>query len=133
MPYKDKKKEEEYQAEYRKTHRKKSRRYSKKYYRDNKEKAKIHNAAYHKAHKKEENARRRRHHHNNKTKSLKTQRNWRKRSVERITIVSHYYAIFSTKSFKHKNYKGMPFFDEWNPDKGGSFDGGAEWIIKNLG
>jgi len=27
----------------------------------------------------------------------------------------------------------MPFFDAWNPDKGGSFDAGAQWIIENIG
>jgi hypothetical protein len=27
----------------------------------------------------------------------------------------------------------MPFFKDWDPAKGGSFDVGADWIIKNLG
>jgi hypothetical protein len=27
----------------------------------------------------------------------------------------------------------MPFYDEWNPDKGGSYQAGADWIIANIG
>lgn len=27
----------------------------------------------------------------------------------------------------------MPFYDGWNPDKGGSFVVGRDWIKKNLG
>jgi len=40
---------------------------------------------------------------------------------------------YIVKQSSQKNYKGMPFFDEWNPDKGGSFQAGADWIILNLG
>lgn len=31
------------------------------------------------------------------------------------------------------HYAGMPFFDKWNPKKGGSYAEGAKWIIENLG
>ena len=27
----------------------------------------------------------------------------------------------------------MPFFDEWNPNKGGFLWRGADWIVQNLG
>jgi hypothetical protein len=27
----------------------------------------------------------------------------------------------------------MPFFDGWNPDKGGSINAGEKWILENLG
>ena len=27
----------------------------------------------------------------------------------------------------------MPFYDKWNPDKGGSFKAAEKWIIENLG
>jgi len=27
----------------------------------------------------------------------------------------------------------MPFFDAWNPEKGGEFRLGAQWILANLG
>jgi hypothetical protein len=28
---------------------------------------------------------------------------------------------------------GMPFFDAWNPNKGGSYAVATSWIIENLG
>jgi len=49
------------------------------------------------------------------------------------TITFHYNYIFKSRSPKAKNYKGMPFFDAWNPSKGGSFKAAYDWIIKNLG
>jgi hypothetical protein len=55
------------------------------------------------------------------------------RDPEYCTVVSHFYYIFTLKSSVYRNYKGMPFFDGWNPKKGGSYLAGAEWIIKNLG
>jgi len=45
----------------------------------------------------------------------------------------HHRAIFNPKDKSHKNYIGMPFFDLWNPDKGGSFKAGEKWIVENLG
>lgn len=44
-------------------------------------------------------------------------------------VVSHYGCIRNGYS----TYKGMPFFDGWNPDKGGSYQAGERWIIENLG
>jgi hypothetical protein len=32
-----------------------------------------------------------------------------------------------------RNYEGMPFCDGWDPNKGGSFRTGGEWVIANLG
>jgi hypothetical protein len=52
---------------------------------------------------------------------------------EYVTVVTHYQVIFNPKQKQHKNYIGMPFFEEWNPKKGGSLKVGAEWIIKNIG
>ncbi len=46
------------------------------------------------------------------------------------TVQFHYNYIFNGK---HKNYTGMPFYDAWNPTKGGSFEAGYDWIIENLG
>ena len=46
------------------------------------------------------------------------------------TVYKHFRNICLKKC---SNYEGMPFFDGWNPDKGGSFLIGAIWIIDNLG
>jgi len=54
-------------------------------------------------------------------------------SPEYRTVSSHYHYIFNPNRRGHDVYHGMPFFDEWNPDKGGSFRAGADWIIANLG
>jgi hypothetical protein len=53
--------------------------------------------------------------------------------VERATVNSHWHYIFNPETRAYKNYRGMPFFDSWNPNKGGSYQSGADWIIKNLG
>lgn len=52
---------------------------------------------------------------------------------ERRSLGSHHYFIFKSKGPKHRTYRNMPFFDEWNPDKGGSFEAGANWLIEHLG
>ena len=58
---------------------------------------------------------------------------WYTKNRERSSVAHHHYDIFNSKSSRHKNYEGMPFYDEWNPDKGGTFQAGADWIILNLG
>lgn len=58
---------------------------------------------------------------------------WKKTHPEHKSVSSHRYLIFMSKNPLHANYKGMPFFDEWNPKKGGSTEAGAKWIIANLG
>ncbi len=55
------------------------------------------------------------------------------RSPEQNSVRHHRYAILSSKNPRNANYKGMPFFDGWNPKKGGSSKAGADWIIANLG
>lgn len=57
----------------------------------------------------------------------------RNTSVEYATVAGHYHRIFNPKSPQHSSYKGMSFFDGWNPKKGGSYQAGADWIITNLG
>jgi hypothetical protein len=69
----------------------------------------------------------------NKIINRKRQVKWRKKNIERLTVQSHYYWIFNPKHVNYKYYKDMPFFDGWNPDKSGSFQAGADWIIENLG
>lgn len=63
----------------------------------------------------------------------KQAKGYRTAIVERIAVRSHYYNIFRPKSHYHKYYKNMPFYDAWNPDKGGSFYAAETWIIENIG
>lgn len=49
------------------------------------------------------------------------------------TVSNHYRSIFLTSDSVTPTYKGMIFEDAWNPAKGGSFNVGALWIMKNLG
>lgn len=52
---------------------------------------------------------------------------------EYVTVVIHHHMIFNPKYEAHNNYRKMPFYDKWNPDKNGSFIEGMHWIIENLG
>ena len=52
---------------------------------------------------------------------------------EYVTVHRHFNAIFNPKGTGYQHYKNVPFFDEWNPHKGGSLLIGIKWIIKNLG
>lgn len=49
------------------------------------------------------------------------------------TIVCHCSAIHNPRHPQYKNYKGMPFFAEWDSKQGGSTLNGYFWIIQNLG
>lgn len=49
------------------------------------------------------------------------------------TVTHHYDFIFKSKNPIHRCYKNMPFYDEWNPNKGGAYWKGSKWIILNLG
>lgn len=49
------------------------------------------------------------------------------------TVCGHYNHIFISKRPSAAGYKGMPFYDEWNPQKDGAIWKGAKWIIDNLG
>lgn len=63
-------------------------------------------------------------------------KNWGQRFPEHATVIRHWYCIFKlalTGSRRQLCYLNMPFYDEWNPTKGGSFQAGANWIIKNIG
>jgi hypothetical protein len=95
-----------------------NRTYIQKYYAAHKEEFKKYNAEYYAA---------------NQEKVKKQQAKHRKSQPERNTVRSHYYRIFYKSSEHHRYYRGMPFFKDWNPLKGGSLDAGTEWIIKNLG
>lgn len=49
------------------------------------------------------------------------------------TVVRHFEMIFNSKNPRNKYYKGMPFFDEWNLTKGGTYVAAAKWIVGNIG
>lgn len=49
------------------------------------------------------------------------------------SVMNHYGVIFRSSSPQHKYYHEMPFYDGWNPRKGGELWLGAKWIIDNLG
>ena len=55
---------------------------------------------------------------------------WYAANVERESVRGHHYFICRQQK---SGYAGMPFFDGWNPDRGGSFNAGAQWIIEALG
>src|SRR6266571_8902933 len=73
---------------------------------------------------------------NNQKRCLDCAKEQRKRAAHKSqqvayrTVYHHWYFVFKSQD---ENYKGMPFFDDWNPDKGGSFRAGAEWIIATIG
>jgi hypothetical protein len=71
-----------------------------------------------------------------KQRHQESQRRWRQKNIEYLTVQHHHGMIFRkfhSDGHNYRHYKGMPFFNSWNPDKGGSFRTGANWIIKNLG
>lgn len=55
---------------------------------------------------------------------------WYAANVERESVRGHHYFICRRP---RKCYAGMPFWAAWDPDKGGSFDAGGQWIIRHLG
>lgn len=52
---------------------------------------------------------------------------------EYATVRNHWKNIFDSNDSRHRSYKNIKFYDGWNPDKGGSFIAGMDWIIKNIG
>ena len=55
----------------------------------------------------------------------------RSANPERVAVKGHYDAIHAVK--RCPTYTGMPFFKDWSPKTGGSYDAGAQWIIENIG
>lgn len=126
---KNKKKKLAYQKAYYKKNEKKIASYRKSYYKKNKARIFIVNKAYREIHKKRIKAYNARYRKTHK-EAFKRYRN---ACVEHTSVRTHYNNIFNPKAKSHKNYIGMPFCDEWNPAKGGSFKAGAAWIIEHLG
>lgn len=69
----------------------------------------------------------------NRDDILTLRREHRKSNPEFYTVKAHYAMIFTNNDPRLHNYKQMPFFDGWNPKKGGSFKAGGDWIIDNIG
>lgn len=57
-------------------------------------------------------------------------RKFRRNNPELASVRSHFYGI--VRGYEDM-YSSMPFYDDWNPDKGGSLRAGGDWIIKHLG
>lgn len=87
--------------------------------------------------KEEDHRRRSRERYRKNTKMLLAQtRAWKlahPSSPELITVTGHYQNIVVSERAQSRTYKDMPFFDGWNPRKGGSLRAGELWLIKNLG
>jgi hypothetical protein len=56
-----------------------------------------------------------------------------KLNPEYHTLVGHHQRIFNKNHPRHSGYRNMTVFDDWNPDKGGSYRTGARWIREHLG
>lgn len=54
-------------------------------------------------------------------------------SPEYGTLYNHWSWIFNKTKQLYPAYKNMLFFDAWNPNKGGSFAIGTQWICEHLG
>jgi len=98
------------------------------WYKANKSELKIAAAAYYKENKEKINAKNKKWNEDHKEKMIA----YRYAHRAANSVRNHYYYIYSN-SPRRTNYEGMPFFDGWNPNKGGSFGAGEDWIIKNLG
>jgi hypothetical protein len=66
----------------------------------------------------------------NRDKKKTLCRQWASANAEHLSVRGHYHLIFTTRS---PYYVDMPYWDEWNPNRGGSFKAGAKWIIENIG
>lgn len=53
-------------------------------------------------------------------------------SPEYTSIVNHWHWIFNPKRRNHRSYKNMVFYDAWNPDKGGAWIVGLQWMRKHM-
>lgn len=131
-------KKQKYQAKYYKNNKEKAKKQTAQWYRDNKEKAQSYHYKYYRKNKnKIKNRSRRRYlrkRDNPAFKKLIKIKNakYREAHPEYISIRSHYDLIVG-KHEKIKCYYKMPFFDKWNPEKGGSFHVAEDWVIKNIG
>jgi hypothetical protein len=69
----------------------------------------------------------------NRDKSNQISREWVLAHPEYGSVALHYWSIFGSRQKNAVSYKGMPYFDGWNPKNGGSLKAGANWIRENLG
>jgi hypothetical protein len=52
---------------------------------------------------------------------------------EYASVNTHHQSMKTSYKSKHATYRGMVFYEGWDPDKGGTYVAGAKWIIENLG
>lgn len=69
---------------------------------------------------------------NNRKKIAARRRKDYKNRPEFYSVRQHYYFI-KNRGKSRITYQGMKFHDAWCPEKGGSYQSGADWIIANLG
>lgn len=48
----------------------------------------------------------------------------------RILVRGH---LVATRDEKNNSYRNMPFYEKWNPQKGGSYVAAEKWILENIG
>jgi len=133
--YKMKTKEENraYEAAYREKNREQIKMRGRKYYAENKEHIYSRVKAYRAARKEIIDAYKKEYYEINKDKLRAKGLAYSQTHRELASVRSHYHNIFNPNASAHNNYKGMPFFDDWNPSKSGSFQAGESWIIENIG
>ena len=88
-------------------------------------------AKYHETHKCYANKQTKAWYEANKDKHKSAQKEWHLLYPEYWTVKAHWTMIFGSKP--KPTYINMPFFDEWNPRKGGSFLAGVRWLVETLG
>jgi len=108
-------------ASYYQNHREELRVWSAAYYDKNTEAVKARVAAYAEKHKAEI-----------KIKDQKRHKSRYAKHPVYQSVYGHHYKIFSSRRQSDHNYRGMPFCEEWNPDRGGRYEAGEQWIIENL-
>jgi hypothetical protein len=56
-----------------------------------------------------------------------------KERPEYSVVLTHQMMICRSTAHRHRYYKGVPFYDGWRAENGGSPAKGMHWILKNLG
>jgi hypothetical protein len=130
---KTKEEDRAYEAAYREKNREHIKVRGREYYAANREHILARVKDYRASNKERVNARSKKYYEANKERVDAVSQIYREAHREFESVRSHHYHIFNPKATAHKNYEGMPFYDGWNPAKGGSLQAGEDWIIKNIG
>jgi hypothetical protein len=104
------------------------------YYATHREERKAKDAAYRAAHKEEIKAYNAAYNAAHYAATKEQRKAYRTARTECISAANHHSYVFGSKNKPpRENYKGMPFYSGWDPNKGGSFQAAADWIISRLG